>query len=119
MAREFDDYDFSGSLRPGTVTPQMTVPAGIPKPDYADTGVPVSEQAADAKRTVTPMDEEGVAAMRKACKIGREVLDIAGKALRVGVTGDEIDKIVYNACVERGGYPSPLNYMGFRKSVCT
>jgi methionine aminopeptidase len=33
------------------------------------------------------------------CKIGREVLDIAGRAVKVGVTTDEIDRIVHEACI--------------------
>ncbi|CAN0088494.1 unnamed protein product, partial [Discosporangium mesarthrocarpum] len=32
--------------------------------------------------------------IRAACKVGREVLDTAGKAVRVGVTTDEIDRVV-------------------------
>ena len=32
---------------------------------------------------------------------------------------DEIDKFVFNSCMELGVYPSPLNYRGFPKSVCT
>jgi methionyl aminopeptidase len=51
--------------------------------------------------------------------MGRQVLDVAGKALRVGVTTDEIDRIVHDACMERDVYPSPLNYYNFPKSVCT
>jgi methionyl aminopeptidase len=51
--------------------------------------------------------------------MGREVLDIAGKALRPGVTTDEIDRIVHEATIERDCYPSPLNYYNFPKSVCT
>jgi methionyl aminopeptidase len=51
--------------------------------------------------------------------MGREVLDLAGKALRVGVTTDEIDRVVHEACIERECYPSPLNYYRFPKSVCT
>ena len=57
--------------------------------------------------------------MRYACRMGREVLDIAGNSLRVGVTTDEIDRIVHEACIERDCYPSPLNYYKFPKSVCT
>ena len=57
--------------------------------------------------------------MRKACNIGREVLDIAGKMVKVGVTTDEIDRVVHEACIERNSYPSPLNYFGFPKSTCT
>jgi methionine aminopeptidase len=42
--------------------------------------------------------------------LGREVLDEAFKAIAVGVTTDEIDRIVHEACVDRECYPSPLNY---------
>merc|ERR1712151_1483341 len=51
--------------------------------------------------------------------MGREVLDVAGKAVKVGVTTDEIDRVVHDACMERDVYPSPLNYYRFPKSVCT
>lgn len=51
--------------------------------------------------------------------MGREVLDIGGKALRPGVTTDEIDRIIHEATIERDCYPSPLNYYQFPKSVCT
>lgn len=47
------------------------------------------------------------------------MLDIAARAVRVGVTTEEIDKIVHAACIERDSYPSPLNYHGFPKSCCT
>lgn len=56
--------------------------------------------------------------MRQACVLGREVLDIASRFLRPGVTGDQIDRIVWQACADRKLYPSPLNYFGFPKSVC-
>lgn len=29
------------------------------------------------------------------------------------------DAIVHQACIDRGAYPSPLNYRNFPKSVCT
>ncbi|CAK8986682.1 unnamed protein product, partial [Durusdinium trenchii] len=56
--------------------------------------------------------------MRQVCLQGREVLDLAARMLRPGITGDEIDRVVYIACRDRGLYPSPLNYMGFPKSIC-
>jgi methionine aminopeptidase len=40
------------------------------------------------------------------------VLDIAAAALRPGITGDELDRIVYDATIARKCYPSPLNYNG-------
>lgn len=57
--------------------------------------------------------------MRIACKLGREVLDEAAKVIDVGVTTEEIDRIVHEACVERECYPSPLNYINFPRSCCT
>ena len=47
--------------------------------------------------------------------IGREVLDLAGKAVAVGATTDDIDRACHEATVARGAYPSPLNYFGFPK----
>ena len=52
-------------------------------------------------------------------QISREVLDIAASHVRPGITTDALDEIVHNATIERGAYPSPLNYRNFPKSVCT
>ena len=35
------------------------------------------------------------------CRLAREVLDIAARAAKPGVTTDQIDKIVHDACMER------------------
>jgi methionine aminopeptidase len=39
--------------------------------------------------------------MRKVCRLAREVLDIAARAAKPGVTTDYIDEIVHKACMER------------------
>ena len=39
--------------------------------------------------------------------------------IRPGVKCDDIDRVVHQATIDRGGYPSTLNYNGFPKSVCT
>lgn len=57
--------------------------------------------------------------MRKACRAAAETLRVAGQAVRPGITTDELNRIVHNDTVRRGGYPAPLNYRGFPKSVCT
>ena len=42
------------------------------------------------------------------------------KALFIsGIATDEIDKLVTQLSFDAGAYPSPLNYRGFPKSVCT
>jgi methionyl aminopeptidase len=42
-----------------------------------------------------------------------------GEHVAPGITTDELDQICHDACIARGGYPSPLGYGGFRKSLCT
>lgn len=39
--------------------------------------------------------------MRKVCRLAREVLDIAAREAKPGVTTDHIDKVVHDACMER------------------
>lgn len=39
--------------------------------------------------------------MRKVCRLAREVLDVAARAIKPGVTTDYIDEIVHKACIER------------------
>ncbi len=62
---------------------------------------------------------ETIERMRHAGHVAAEVLRLAGEAVRPGITTDEIDAYVHELCIERGAYPSPLNYNHFPKSVCT
>lgn len=120
--QEFLMYSFTGPLRPGKLSAKRSVPKTIARPDYADhaQGISACEEADERGRGDNiKLDAEGIAGMRKVCKLGREVLDLAGRAVRPGITTDEIDRIVHEACIERGCYPSPLNYRTFPKSVCT
>lgn len=48
-------------------------------------------------------------------RFAREVLDLAGKAVKLGATTDDIDRVCHEAALARGAYPSPLNYFGFPK----
>ena len=110
------NFHFRGRLRPTLLSPQRIIPRSIRRPDYADhiQGVSESEQRDKNNhnniRVYTSEELDGEYGLRHACKMGREVLDCAGKALRVGVTTDEIDRVVHEACIERDCYPSPLNY---------
>lgn len=123
-------FDFTGSLRPGRITPRRAVPSHILRPDYADRadGVsPAEEKDRGSKVKVYNIqalhDSEKHTAeiqrVKTVCRLSREVLDIATAAVRPGVTTDEIDRIAHEATIERGMYPSPLNYYNFPKSICT
>lgn len=112
-------FPWTGKLRPEKIGPTRRVPEGIPLPDYARSSIPFSEQESRQQHSVPIRTEKEIAKARAACRIGREVLDEAARAVRPGVTTDEIDRVVHEATVERGAYPSPLNYYSFPKSVCT
>jgi len=102
-----------GRIAPGVVSPMRTVPTHIAKPPYADTGIvpPYRED-----RVKTP---EVIGRMRESGRVAADILRRAGELVRPGITTEEIDIFVHEACIAAGGYPSPLNYHGFPKSVCT
>jgi methionyl aminopeptidase len=104
-----------GKVRPGRVSPPRTVPPEIVRPPYADG--PVTRWA--ESRVKTP---DVIERMRRACRAAAEILAAAGAAAAPGVLTDEIDELVHELTIAKGGYPSPLNYgtsNPFPKSVCT
>ena len=102
-----------GRVLQGVISPMLTVPASIGRPSYADTGV---VNRWNESRVKTP---EIIERMRHAGIVAAEVLRLAGEMVRPGITTDEIDQYVHQLCIERNSYPSPLNYSGYPKSVCT
>jgi methionyl aminopeptidase len=98
---------------PGTVSPRRTVPEEIDRPDYAERGRPLMADEPMVK------SDDVLARLRVAGRVAAEVLRVTGEAIRAGVTTDELDAICHTATVERGAYPSPLNYHGYPKSLCT
>ena len=57
-------------------------------------------------------------AMREACRISAEALQIAGEAVKPGITTYEIDKIAYNYIKKQGAEPNFLNLYGFPATAC-
>lgn len=57
--------------------------------------------------------------MRQTCKLAMETLVHIEQFIKPGVTTDELNEICHNYIIEHGAYPSPLNYHGFPKSICT
>ena len=117
-------YKFTGSLRPYKVLPKVDVsniPNDIMLPDYANvlSGISKSEEIVRHSTSIPILRPDEIDGVKAACKIAREVLDLTAKNIQIGITTDELDKIAHQAIITRGGYPSPLNYYGFPKSICT
>ena len=102
-----------GRVLQGVVSPMKSVPDHIVKPTYADDGI--VDRWAEPRVKPAEMIER----MRRAGAMASEILRLAGEIVRPGITTDEIDVFVHEATIERGAYPSPLNYHRYPKSVCT
>ena len=98
----------------GHVSPHRTVPAVIGMPPYALSGRP-----SPAPDVVEPSDPRTIDAMRLAGAAARRVLAAVAAEIAPGVTSDHLDEVCHETCLAEGGYPSPLNYNGFPKSLCT
>ena len=57
--------------------------------------------------------------MRAAGRLAAEALQAAARLVAPGVTTDALDAAAHDYIVSRGGYPSPLRYGGYPKSVST
>uniref|UniRef100_A0A0D9VLC8 Methionine aminopeptidase n=1 Tax=Leersia perrieri TaxID=77586 RepID=A0A0D9VLC8_9ORYZ len=101
-------------LRPGKLSPRLSVPNHIQRPPYVN-----ARQRPGLNNGPEIHDERGIECMRASGKLAAQVLKFAGTLVKPGITTDEIDKAVHQMIVDNGAYPSPLGYCGFPKSVCT
>jgi methionyl aminopeptidase len=93
------------------ISPLREVPSSIARPSYVPGQIALPKQPIPLEEKIKRMREAGICA--------REVMLEAAKHVKPGVSTDEIDEVVHQATIERGAYPSPLQYNGFPKSVCT
>lgn len=63
-------------------------------------------------------NEKQIQGIRESAKINDGVLDLVQEKIRVGMSTEEIDKLVYDYTVSHGAIPADLNYGGYPKSVC-
>ncbi len=75
--------------------------------------------------SITIKTAADIAAMRVACRLASEVLDILTPHVRAGVTTNELDRIAHDHIVNvQQAIPAPLNYQPpgytpYPKSICT
>ncbi|KAI9025013.1 peptidase M24, structural domain-containing protein [Phycomyces nitens] len=96
---------------------QMTrrpVPETIMKPPYAEHGL-----SSVWHQDIPLNSSQDIVGLRKAGSLAKSILDLSQKMCLPGTTTEAIDKMLHAAIIAKGAYPSPLNYSGFPKSVCT
>lgn len=92
------------------------LPKTISLPPYAKSGEPPIWKGGDNPEIKS---SEEIEKMRKACQLARNILVSSASLIKPGVTTQMIDDFVFDMATKNGAYPSPLNYRGFPKSVCT
>ncbi len=69
---------------------------------------------------ITIKTAEEIEKMRVAGRLAAEVLDMITPHVQAGITTNELDKLCHDHIVNvQKAIPSPLNYKGFPKSICT
>jgi methionyl aminopeptidase len=102
----FPNFPFTGTLRPVyPLSEHRTLPKTIPHPVWWEDGNPKYSRSIINRNKIDILDAKAQDAMRKSCKLAREVLDIAAAAAKPGVTTDYIDKVVHEACIARNVGP--------------
>jgi methionyl aminopeptidase len=101
-----------GTLTPGTLSPRLTVPPSIARPEYVDRPAPRPFTGSEVK------DAETIERIRRASRLAAQALEVVGDAISPGVTTDSLDRVGHDFLVRHGAYPSTLGYRGYPKSLC-
>jgi methionyl aminopeptidase len=67
---------------------------------------------------ITIKTDAEIALMRESGRITKEVLDLLGSKIKVGMTTKDLDKIAYDYITSCGASPSFLGYSGYPASIC-
>jgi methionyl aminopeptidase len=105
--------DSIGHLSPGTITATRHVPAHIPRPEYVGRKAPAPFTGSNV------YSSERIEQIRESGQIAARAIEAVGRAIRPGVTTEELDRIGHGYIVEHDAYPSTLGYRGYPKSLCS
>ena len=101
------------TLKPGTISKKLIVPASIPRPEYVGKKGPKNYLGSHVQPA------EIIEKMRAAGKLAASAVAHTASFIKPGITTDELDKIAHEFICDHGAYPSALDYRGFPKSICT
>jgi methionyl aminopeptidase len=105
--------DSAGHLVPGVVSITRPVPARIERPEYVGNAAPARFTGSDV---YSPAE---VALIRESGRIAAEAIQLVGRAIRPGVSTEELDQIGHEFLIGQDAYPSTLGYRGYPKSLCS
>jgi len=71
------------------------------------------------QRSIKIHTEADFDGMRKAGRLAAETLDYIVPYVKPGVTTNELNTLCHDFIIDHNAIPSPLNYRGFPKSICT
>jgi methionyl aminopeptidase len=57
--------------------------------------------------------------IRQSCVLAAETLEMISEHVGEGISTYDLDRICHAYIIKRGAYPSPLNYNGYPRSICT
>jgi methionyl aminopeptidase len=69
--------------------------------------------------SLTAQQQSFIRGMEKVGKLVAATLDYTARYIKVGMTTNDIDRLVHDYTLTHDAIPAPLRYEGFPKSVCT
>lgn len=63
--------------------------------------------------------EREINLMKESCQLAAKTLNYLSETIAIGMTTEDVNVLAHDFIVNHGAIPSPLNYHGFPKSVCT
>ncbi len=105
--------DSLGHLFSGPVSPTRSVPRRITRPEYVGKEAPARFTGSDV------YSAEKIELIRESGRIAARAIEAVGRAIRPGVTTEELDQVGHDYLVANQAYPSTLGYRGYPKSLCS
>ena len=103
----------TGHLIPGQISPRLTVPQSIIRPEYVGKPAPARFTGSNIKNAVQ------IEKIRRAGSIAARAIELVGQNIKPGITTDELDRLAHEFIIDQGAYPSTLGYRGYPKSICS
>ncbi|MFO7691072.1 MAG: type I methionyl aminopeptidase [Cryobacterium sp.] len=103
----------TGHLFSGAVSATRPVPAHIVRPEYVGRKGPAEFTGSDV------YGPDRIELIRASGQIAARAIEAVGRAIRPGVTTEQLDQIGHDYMIAHDAYPSTLGYRGYPKSLCS